>query len=71
MQTQTTGMTEEHKAHLVLWVNCHDDGTAQPRASVHALGVMIKSTEYRIDGSIAVVEELAVSPDDARGILGY
>lgn len=59
------------RCRLAAWVNTHDDGTVQPRATVTDLGVAIRSTEVHTSGALVVVEEIAFDCEDARGILGY
>lgn len=63
---------------IASWVNTHDDGTPQPRAEVRHTPtcrapycVVIRSTEYRADGSRLVVVDHAWSTAEARAILGY
>lgn len=68
---QTLPLPLPQRCRLAAWVNTHDDGTAQPRASVTDLGVMIRSTEAHPSDVLMVVEEIAFDCEDARGILGY
>lgn len=71
MHTSYRILTEPQRCRLAAWVNTHDDGTAQPRATVTDLGVAIRSTEFHPDGSCVVIEEIAFDAEDARNILGY
>jgi len=64
-------LTLPQRCRLAAWVNTHDDGTAQPRASVTDLGVTIRSTEVHPSGALVVVEEIAYDCEAARAILGY
>jgi hypothetical protein len=59
------------RCRLAAWVNSHDDGTPQPRATVTDLGVAIRSAELHPSGSLVVFEEIAYSCEQARVILGY
>lgn len=60
---------------LALWVNGHDDGTDQPRATVvdegGRIAIDIKSTVFFLDGSAAVETDRVFGMQSARNVLGY
>lgn len=64
-------LTLPQRCRLAAWINTHDDGTAQPRATVTDFGVAIRSTEVYPSGELVVVEELVYDGDAARAVLGY
>lgn len=68
-------MEYRHALIVADFVNRHDDGTPQPRATVVSDGpgyiVEVRSTEYRDGAFDRIATDRAHSLSDARGILGY
>jgi hypothetical protein len=56
---------------LAAWINRHDDGTPQPRATVQGNAVLIRSTEVLADGTLAIAEISVTNLASARAVLGY
>lgn len=60
---------------LAEWVNTHDDGTPQPRATViqhrGRAVVDIASTDYFANGTFSVAHALVADLAQARAVLGY
>lgn len=56
---------------LAQWINTHDDGTAQPRATVSGDAVDLRSTLYHADGSTEIETVRVSTMGEARDVLGY